>query len=488
MTEQGRKFMLELIKCSQHRRLDTYDGSVVEVYYIIFNLIIDIILTDSYCQNGNTLTFETFVNNLNNYPLVKRYFDTDKVTIENIFDYKSPDLLSFLHEDEMYKGYYNDQVDDLYQLKNISTNLDKIENLIIENMGDIDFNYTPLTNPSIRNNYSSSNLQRRMKLRDMKKSYGNFMSTDIFKSANGNIDFVGYSYPHILLKISQNKIRSELGFLALNSVDLNNGFEKLKNCFQIDNFNLKHYTQQNDDDNFRMLYGNEELYGKKIINFNDSSSKDVSFLKNGNFIFFHFQPKAYDVPIHSRFGNTEITLPLEEIEKFVQSGRLNLSEGCLNKFPEITSQENGCYLTKLLSQNNIFGTARHNNHINKLQINYPLSQKWPVSREVQLVNESFYGKTILDGLYVSCCVELIRIGGIKLLNNVAETILLHPHNFGELLRRLFRLEVMIPMRVKFKTSSSYNMVRSNIKGEIKHSRVRKYDKKWNLLAESKYYY
>ena len=29
MTEQGRKFMLELIKCSQHRRLDTYDGSVV---------------------------------------------------------------------------------------------------------------------------------------------------------------------------------------------------------------------------------------------------------------------------------------------------------------------------------------------------------------------------------------------------------------------------------------------------------------------------
>jgi len=74
------------------------------------------------------------------------------------------------------------------------------------------------------------------------------------------------------------------------------------------------------------------------------------------------------------------------------------------------------------------------------------------------------------------------------LNNVAETILLHPHNFCELLRRLFRLEVMIPMRVKFKTSSSYNMVRSNIKGEIKHSRVRKYDKKWNLLAESKYYY
>ena len=339
MTEQGRKFMLELIKCSQHRRLDTYDGSVVEVYYIIFNLIVDIILTDSYCQKGNALTFNTFVNNLNKYPLVKKYFETDEVTIKNIIDYKSSNLLIFLHEDEMYDGHHDDQIEDLYLFENISTNLDKIENLIIENMRDIDFNYTPLTNPFIRSNYSSSNLLRRMKLRDMKKSYGNFMSTSIFKSANENMDFIGYSYPHILLKISQNKIKSELGFLKLNRVDLNSGFENFKNCFQINNFNLKHYTRQNDDSNFRMLYGNEELYGKKIINFKDSSSNDVSFLKNDNFIFFHFQPKAYDVPIHSRFGNTEITLPLEEIEKFVQSGRLNLSEGCLNKFPEITSQE-----------------------------------------------------------------------------------------------------------------------------------------------------
>jgi hypothetical protein len=283
-------------------------------------------------------------------------------------------------------------------------------------------------------------------------------------------------------------------FIKTNEVKLSKNLEEK---FNINNFNLKHYTDI-DFSNHTLTGGllkSSILLPKKSM-YDDNSFNDKGLFNTG-FLFFHMQPKDYDVHIKSRFGKNEITIEPENI-RFHEDGYVSLTEQCQNTLRQISDDRSNykywddikkylkqkkedAFVTKLLyflkikkQKNNIYRTGSNNFGGAKItQYGYSrvdycfkghLKDRCPRQ-------EGFFGKYISEGLYYASLLELYLIGGNSLINYIDQTINNDVENFGLLLRTLFRLEAHVPRSVRL---SLHDSMQSQMKLK-KTCRFRKYN-------------